>query len=871
MDDAGLFEMLFNKVPTPLGVRDAQDGRIVYVNDAMCELMERPREEILGRDPPPFYENPSEPFEIMKILERDGELRDRSVVVFTGRGRRLTINMSMRRIQWGSRFLTLSSFSPIRSADKQEVERHHELLNSVLDHTPHSVFVKDLEGNYIYVNKVCADIAKKTKEQLLGTNFRDLITADLSKHITEAEGRVVKENKVIQYESVYMLDGVPREYLLTKFPLRKTSGEVYAIGAVAADVTDFRSVERELQKSESRFELAVTAAADGIWDWDLASNTIYFSRGWKEMLGYSDTEVAGTMEAWDQLVHPDDLARKNTALQSHLENGKVFNIELRMRRKEGGYVWILVRGQALRDHEQKPVRMIGSQTDIMPQKRVEEELLLARSEAIAASRSKSDFLATISHEIRTPINAILGLSELLRDAKLKKKEQSYVQMLHGSASTLSSLVNDTLDLSKIEAGKLVIQSLPFSLRKMLKEKTGSLRALAEKKGLRWRLHIHRDVPKLLVGDGERLGQIVTNLVSNAIKFTDRGQVTVEVGLKSRKRGLATLHFRVSDTGAGIAESVRPHLFLPFSQGDVKISRKFAGTGLGLSICRKLLQFMGGRIDFQSEEGKGAAFWFEVELGVSSQLHLAKTARLTRPRSTVTGPRCILVVEDNAMNRLLMAEQLKGLKCRVDFAFDGAEGLKKLEAMRYDLVLMDCQMPVMSGIEAARIWRARERTMGLTATPIVAVTATALTTDHDSCLEAGMNQVITKPMSRQTLLEAARRWVPEAKSELRPKRSSGPKEQSFRRRLLQSFGESMAKYSTALDKALKRENRAEVARIAHAIKSSAAALESDRLFKLCAELERIAPSVSWAQIQEVLSKVYAESRHILGESAISKAA
>ena len=394
--------------------------------------------------------------------------------------------------------------------------------------------------------------------------------------------------------------------------------------------------------------------------------------------------------------------------------------------------------------------------DITRLKRIEADLAAARDLAIESARLKSEFLANMSHEIRTPMNGVIGMTGLLRETPLTPQQREFLDTIASSANGLLTIINDILDFSKVEAGKLEFDSVDFDLREALEGSIDLFREAAAARGLSLKLMIEPGVPRALVGDPGRLRQVVLNLVSNALKFTARGSVVVSVTADKTSAGRATLRVVVRDTGIGIPAAAQGHLFEAFRQADGSTSRKYGGTGLGLAISRRLVELMGGTIGLTSAEGEGSTFWFTVDLARQQNPMKAATVR-TAPattRSRLLGR--VLVVEDNAVNQKVALLQLKKLGLTADAVANGREAIDALNRAPYDVVLMDCQMPVMDGFEATRAIRA-------TATahqhiPIVAMTANALKGDREECLAAGMNDYVSKPIKVDDLAAAIEKWI-----------------------------------------------------------------------------------------------------------------
>ncbi len=408
--------------------------------------------------------------------------------------------------------------------------------------------------------------------------------------------------------------------------------------------------------------------------------------------------------------------------------------------------------------------------DITDQKNTERALVAAKGVAEAATRAKSQFLATMSHEIRTPMNGVLGMAEMLQTCNLDPQAREYARIIRSSGESLLHIIDDILDFSKIEAGKLELEIIDFGLPGSIHETLSILSARASGKGIQLNYHIASTAPETIAGDPTRLRQILLNLLGNAIKFTEKGSVTLDVRREDESTGTTAsaaasdcvLRFEVTDTGVGMAPAALDNMFKPFSQGDESTTRRYGGTGLGLAISKQLVEIMGGRVGVRSELGKGSTFWFTIPVRIASH-----PASLSKPQkvavaATRTGPACrVLLAEDNIVNQAVAKAMLDTLGCVTTFCANGAQAVETATATHdsYDIILMDCNMPELDGWEATRqirTWETGHHPQRRI--PIVALTANALQGDRELCLAAGMDDFLSKPFKREELRAALARWT-----------------------------------------------------------------------------------------------------------------
>ena len=516
-----------------------------------------------------------------------------------------------------------------------------------------------------------------------------------------------------------------------------------------------------LEESRVRYDLAVSGSLDGIWDWNLVTNVVYYSPRYLALLGYSEDEFPAVTESYQKIIHPDDAEMANRSLTQHLKGHGAFDVNFRLRCSTGAYKWFRCRGAAVRNQDGRAYRIAGAISDI-------NELVFALEHAESANRAKSEFLANMSHEIRTPMNGILGMAQVLSDGHLAQSDHERVDIITESGKTLVRLLDDILDFSKIEAGQVELEMHPFSLSQLLANTHALYATLAVEKGIEllWDCEDGDDVAR--IGDALRLSQIANNLVSNAIKFTECGQVKISARSLPHDGEPDTVILEVKDSGIGLTEEQCEIIFEKFAQADSSTTRKFGGTGLGLAISIGLARQMGGHIIVESRPGVGTCFTVKLPLeaveapDLNAEQVSADAACLDLLYSD--SPVRVLAAEDIATNRIVLQAYINDTNIALTLVENGQEAVEAFDIAEFDLVLMDIQMPVMNGLDALKHIQEIDRREQRVPTPVVALTANVMAHQVRDYQERGFAAHVEKPIDKDALLACIAKTVRASRQE-----------------------------------------------------------------------------------------------------------
>ncbi len=692
----------------PFGVVIIDKKRSIrWANAAVCHLAGVERMEDLAGKPCGEYLCPAQQNEC-PILDQ-GQAVDRSERILRRfDGQEIPILKTVTEITIDGEDLLLETLVDITDRKKAEdaLRARERYLRTILEITPDGFWVIDSHQHVIEVNDAYCRMSGYTRNEVLGLHIGDLDACDTPAEVAARLQRIV-DNGSETFETYHRhKDGSCWPVEISVAWLEEDGGRLVCF---CRDLSERKRNEDTLRENEANLREAQRIARLGRWELDLATQHLQWSDMVFEIFEVDPGTSVATYEAFLNVIHPDDREKVNQAYTESLANGEPYHIEHRLIMADGRIKWVNEACHTEFDEHGQPVRSVGIVQDITDRKETEEELrqlnhyleeATARANDMAAqaevaNAAKSQFLASMSHEIRTPMNGIIGMTGLLLDTELKPEQHEYAQTVENCARSLLGLINDILDFSKIEAGRLELETLDFDLVKLIEDFVDTLALRAHEKGLEFNCSIAPDVPAFLRGDPGRLQQILINLAGNAVKFTERGEVTVSVSTEFRTDEEVKLRFAVRDTGIGIPPEAQRRLFEPFVQADGSTTRKYGGTGLGLSICRQLVTMMGGALGLESEPGEGSTFWFTITLSRQTQV-----TRCDAQTQDLEGLR-VLIVDDNHTNRHILRDTLAAWGARYSEAENGRIALERLRTAQkggepFHVALVDMQMPVMDG-------------------------------------------------------------------------------------------------------------------------------------------------------------------------------
>ena len=768
------FSTVFQASPIGMTITRFADGKYIDVNDAFLSLSGFSREEVIGTTALQLHTwmEPGEREVVVNLLRQRGVVRDRE-----SRQRRKSrepwlARLSATVIDAAGEKCILTLLQDVTEEDRAEkaLRESEARFRGTLDHMMEGCQIIGRDGRYLYVNDTACRDGMRRREELLGRTMEEAYPGIEGTPLFDVMRQCMEKNTSRQIENRFVYpDGTSAWFDTSIQPV--TEG----LFILSYDISERKRAEDEIRKLNAELEKRVEERTKEVSDLYLNAPCGYHSLDEKgtvirvndtelRMLGYAREEIIGRVNVRD-LLTPKSRETFAESFPLFKKRGRIDNMELDFLRKDGSVLPVLLSGTAVSDEQGRFLMSRSTIIDNTEKKLLIEELQEAKHIAEEANQAKSSFLANMSHEIRTPMNAVIGFSNLALKTDLSPQQRDYVSKIQGAGVSLLGLINDILDFSKIEAGRLAIEQADFSLESVIERVTSFTSASAFSKGLELLVSVPPDIPTYLVGDAHRLGQILTNLVGNSVKFTDQGEVELRVALIELTGEKVKLRFSVRDTGIGMSEEHSLRLFQPFSQADSSTTRKFGGTGLGLSITRRLVELMGGQIWVQSAPAAGSTFTFTAWFGVGRKEH---HRRPPMPLN-LAGMR-VLVVDDNPIARELMSDVLASLRFRVATANSGVDAIAAVRSADahdpFGFVLMDWRMPELNGIEATR----RILAPGdLRNAPVVVVLSASGGGEEErvSALAAGAADFLVKPVTPSTLVDSLLRiFAPELMPELK---------------------------------------------------------------------------------------------------------
>jgi PAS domain S-box-containing protein len=727
-----------------------KNGTCIWINKKALNILGFSEDEVLNKNQHELFHHHKDNSEIYDIEDCpihktliDKKSREQDDYFIKKNGQFVPVRLNVAPTNNKGAIVIFRDISDEKSA-QETLEKNEQLFKTIFETFPDPATILDIQTHLpVAFNDVAYKQLGYTKDEFEKLHVSDYDAIEnvdsINKHIEEviAKGRGHFKTKHVKKDKTVIDIAVHVQII-------EIDNKPY-IFAIFRDISESEKYQEEIRKQKKSLSDIIDGTNLGTWEWNIQNGEVVFNEKWAQMLGYSIKELMPiTIDTWLNFAHPEDLEKSNALLEKHFnKESDYYSFESRMKHKNGSWIWVLDRGKVHTWSEDgKPYLMSGTHQDITPLKESMEKLE-------HANRTKSEFLANMSHEIRTPMNAIVGLSELIVDTNLDFKQLDLIKKINGSSKMLLGIINDILDYSKIEAGKLELELKDVNLNEIISQQKVIFSENARKQNIQLDLNISNDAPAIITSDEFRIDQVLTNLMSNAIKFTHKGKVSLTIQLKDKiSESRAVITFIVEDSGIGMSDEHLKKLFLPFSQADSSTTRKYGGTGLGLVISQKIIEALGSKIRVKSQKSVGTIFSFDIEVDVvswdRSDIDIQDVKQTLRPSLSGVS---ILLVEDNVINQEVAYMMLDRVSIDVDIANNGEEGAKIYlsNPNKYDLILMDLQMPIMSGYESARLIRQQDRDV-----PIIALTAAAMVEDKQKALQYGMSDHLSKPIDSEQL-------------------------------------------------------------------------------------------------------------------------
>jgi PAS domain S-box-containing protein len=751
---------------------------------------------------------------------------------------------------------------------QEKLKNQRIFYEQILDNIPSDIAVFDKQHHYLYLNPKAVN-DNDLRKWLIGKKDEDYIR-ERNKPLSILEERRNVFNNVLESkqlknweEELIQPDGTSKYILRNMYPVLNDVNEVALVIGYGVDITDIKKIQQQVIQSEKRYRDVIDNSLAIVTTHDLEGRFLTVNPMVEKQYGYQDDDVIGRFLT--DFMPDEDKLLFNESYLKIIKNNKEATGIFRVLHKDGHIVYSLYNNYLKEEPGKKPY-VIGFAVDISDRVLAEKELKIAKKVTEELAQTKQNFLANMSHEIRTPMNAIIGMSRQLQKTVLNEKQHVYIDTITHASENLLVIINDILDLSKMESGKLLFEKIGFEPRQVLERVLQAMMHKAEEKGLELtNSYCDQRLFSVMLGDPYRINQILLNLVSNAIKFTAVGVVDISCNVLDESDAIQQVEISIRDTGIGMESSFLKNLFQKFNQEDESIARRFGGTGLGMSITKSLIDAMGGEIFVESEKNKGTIIKLRFSFEKGSELDLPKKENTYINTNNLKGKK-ILVVDDNEINRMVATTILEEYGVIVTEAENGSEGINHIKNKAYDLVLMDIQMPVLNGYEATKIIRG-ELKLNI---PIIALTANAIKGENEKCLNVGMNDYLSKPFEEDQFLQIVSGWLDKSEDpviavvenkkqpllyNLSKLEKIAKGNQQFMDKMIQLFIDQTPKSVNDLKTAYEIGDYSKVKAIAHRIKTSIDTMGIDILKDEIREIEKNAESLqSSEQTEKLISKL-----------------
>lgn len=752
---------IFQNSPDAIYIEDER-GTVLDANPVACRFHNMSRSELVGTCV----------FDLLPAEEREdarknfrkwftGELKRYDGTALNGEGEYVPVEVIGAPLRFDNRSAVLLLVRNVadRKFAENALKESETRYRSLIEAQNNFIVRVDTDGKFTFVNEAFCRFVGRSRGELIGKDSRSFVWYDDISAVKKAiEALITRSEKVVTVEHRMRARTHTAWVQWENIAVFDDDGRVVEIQSVGQDITERRSINEALQESEKRmrflFEEIPHIAVQG---YNSSREAIFWNRASEKLYGHSTTDALGKkME--DLVLPPERHSRMAEEFDRWLEEGKPIPSGEMMKQTRDGQSVAVYSNNLVTRNRRGEWELYVIDVDLSELKRASEELVKAKEFAEQANRAKSEFLANMSHEIRTPMNGVMGMTNLLLETGLDDEQRDSVQTIMESTRELMRIIDELLDISRIEAGEIRLQPEPFSPRETVEKVVLLFADRAGRNGVDLSMAIHDDVPEKLMGDSGRIRQILINLVGNSLKFTHDGHIQIRMQAERLDDGWNVIA-DVKDTGIGMSRNLQERIFDKFTQGDTSSTRRYGGAGLGLAITKQLVELMGGKISVTSKEGQGTTFQFNLRLGTVDE----KTEKEEPSVSSDSSGPCldaeILLVEDNLVNQKVATAMLKKIGCNVTVVPNGARALEQIAKRTFDLIFMDCQMPVMDGFEATRA--IRQMVGPVREIPIVAMTAHALKEDRQRCLDVGMDDYLAKPVHRSKLVAVLEKYCGKA--------------------------------------------------------------------------------------------------------------